>query len=60
MSGENQKPAAKPLPKDKPLEQKVARTLGRAFARLKHAKPLRDAVRAYHDELGDEPRGPKS
>jgi hypothetical protein len=60
MSGENQKPAAKPSPKDKPIEQKVARTLGRAFARLKHAKPLRDAAQAYHDELEGKPRGPKS
>jgi hypothetical protein len=59
MSGENQRPAAKPSPKDKPIEQKVARTLGRAFARLKHAKPLRDAAQAYHDELDDRPRPTK-
>ena len=60
MSGERPKPDARQSPKNKPIEQKVARTLGRAFARLKHAKPVRDAVRSYRDELDGEPRPPKT
>ena len=59
MSAESPKPAAPKRPKDKPIEQKVARTLGRAFARLKNTKPMRDAVQAYHDELEDKPRPSK-
>jgi hypothetical protein len=51
MSDEPNKPAAKPQPKDKPIEQKAARTLGRAFARFKHTRVWRDTEKAYHDEL---------
>jgi hypothetical protein len=52
MPDEPIKPAAKPQPpKNKPIEQKAARTLGRAFARIKHTRVWRDTDKAYHDEL---------
>ncbi len=40
-----------PKPKQPPIEQKVARSLGKAFGRLKVTKIWRDTAKAYQEGL---------